>query len=546
MLAGGYALAAAFAAFGGPRPSARRESAALGGSACLLALVCTWFPSGFLEQRYLAPVLNDYAVLKHEVPVAIREGLTETIHYLRRDLFGAPVSYRLMTNSHSMAATTLGAQRYMTLFAALPVSVHPQPRRALLIGYGIGVTAKALTETRELSTIDIVETSRDIIELGRIVFPDPRQQPLRDPRVRVHIEDGRYFLQTTNRRFDLITGEPPPPKFAGVVSLYTREHFALIRDRLADGGMVTYWFPAHSLRAQEAKAILRAFCEVFQDCSLWAGAELDWLLLGTRNAQGPVSVERFTQQWRDPVVGPALRGLGIEVPEQLGALFLADAEDLRAFTSEAAPLTDDHPKRLSNSEVTQAERVATYGPWMDVRAARERFRRSRVVERLWPDALRAGSLPFFDPQEAINRYFLSGARGDGSELPLVHRLLTRSSLRTLPLWLLGSSASAQQAAHAAIARGRRDPGIDELLGMEALADRDYARAASHLRAGLGQRGRRGALYVLVYALCMAGDFKEAHALMEQWEVRDAARESDYRFRRFLSETFGPRAISADR
>lgn len=53
----------------------------------------------------------------------------------------------------------------------------------------------------------------------------PDAHPLRDPRVQVHLEDGRFFLQTTDERFDLITGEPPPPRTPGTVNLYTREYF---------------------------------------------------------------------------------------------------------------------------------------------------------------------------------------------------------------------------------------------------------------------------------------------------------------------------------
>jgi spermidine synthase len=59
--------------------------------------------------------------------------------------------------------------------------------------------------------------------MSSVVHPDPARHPLRDPRVRTHVEDGRFFLQTTSRRYDLITGEPPPPKMAGVASLYTRD-----------------------------------------------------------------------------------------------------------------------------------------------------------------------------------------------------------------------------------------------------------------------------------------------------------------------------------
>ena len=38
-------------------------------------------------------------------------------------------------------------------------------------------------------------------------------------------------MLTTAKRFDLITAEPPPPKTAGIVNLYTREYFELMRDR---------------------------------------------------------------------------------------------------------------------------------------------------------------------------------------------------------------------------------------------------------------------------------------------------------------------------
>ena len=93
----------------------------------------------------------------------------------------------------------------------------------------------------------------------------PAAHPLRDPRVRLHIEDGRYFLETTAERFDLITGEPPPPRTPGAVNIYTREYFQLIHDRLAEGGMATYWVPvARPDPGTDVDTIVRAFCDVFE------------------------------------------------------------------------------------------------------------------------------------------------------------------------------------------------------------------------------------------------------------------------------------------
>ena len=119
----------------------------------------------------------------------------------------------------------------------------------------------------------------------------------------MHVEDGRYLLQTTDRRFDLITGEPPPPGIAGVEHLYSREYFRLMHERLAEGGIVTYWLPLSDLSDVSAKAILRAFCDVFADCSLWNGSGTHLMMVG--HATRPVR-SHDRGGIRPPVARPAV------------------------------------------------------------------------------------------------------------------------------------------------------------------------------------------------------------------------------------------------
>jgi predicted membrane-bound spermidine synthase len=182
------------------------------------------------------------ATLPNHTLITTREGLVETVRYYRRDIFGEPKYYRLVTNGHSMSATTTASQRYMKLYVYLPLALKADARDALLISYGVGSTAKALTDSRGLQNIDIVDISEDILEMSTIVYPGD-ENPLQDERVRVHVEDGRFFLNTTSSRYDLITSEPPPPKNAGVVNLYSQEYFKLIRKRLNPGGYASYWLP---------------------------------------------------------------------------------------------------------------------------------------------------------------------------------------------------------------------------------------------------------------------------------------------------------------
>src|SRR5262249_1217533 len=153
-----------------------------------------------------------------------------------------PVYNRLVTNGFSMSGTAVPGMRYMRYFVYWPMVLHRGPiRRALVVCYGVGVTARAALDLPAAESIHIAEISRDVGAMSDTIYPP--NPPLGDPRVRLHIDDGRQFLETTATRFDLITGEPPPPRTPGAVNIYSREFFQLVHDRLADGGIATYWLP---------------------------------------------------------------------------------------------------------------------------------------------------------------------------------------------------------------------------------------------------------------------------------------------------------------
>jgi spermidine synthase len=496
LLAAGYAPLAALAAGAGAwRP------ALVPALACGLALLL--FPFGAMRQRYLrVPVARWHAQSEHAV-VAVREGRSETDVYIERRLDGEHLATFLMTDGVSMSSTAVFARRYMKLFAWWPLALHPEPRRALLISYGVGSTARALVDAPWLEQIDVVDTSREVLELSDLLYRDPDEHPLRDPRVRVHVEDGRHFVRASEERYDIITGEPPPPKNAGVVDLYTREHFASLRERLADGGIVTWWLPVHNLLESDALAIVRAFCDVFDDCSLWAGHDLDWVLVGSRGLRAPADEATFARLWRNPRSAAELRRTGFERPEQLGATFLADAEWLRARTADSAPLTDDRPKRLSSR--LQADARATFGPWLDVAATRTHFRDSAWVRGLWPPALRERTLAYFEPEGFIREAARAEPLAMRERLAGVDELIGRG-LGTAAAWRLGVTDDIARAAQAAVAHGRpRDP-HRRTLGIVALTSGESVRAARELAAARPSAAGDPFLPVLeAFARCRAGE-----------------------------------------
>jgi predicted membrane-bound spermidine synthase len=477
----------------------RRMSPALA-AAIALAL----FPFGKMAGTYHRNVEERFGARL----VAAREGIAQTTFYLRHDFLGEPLFLRLATNAYSMASTAVGVQRYMKLFAWLPAALHPGIERVLLVGFGVGATASAIAELPDVRAIDVVDVSRDILEMSDIVFPDPKRHPLRDARVTVHIEDGRFFLQQTTRRYDLITGEPPPPKMAGVASLYTREYFDLMKARLNPGGLATYWLPAYLVLESEALSIIRAFCEAFEDCSLWSGLNRDWILLGSRGGVAPVSRERYSRLWALEVTGKELRRLGIDGPAQLAGQFMADADALRELTAGIPPLVDDHPRRIRSTLFAEAS-TPRYALLMDAGDSRKRLESSPWVSIL-PPSIVAESREGFRRRGILEAAFYPELRrADYDYWRDLAALIRGTDLVELPRWLLGSGATAAQIA---ARKGPADPVAAEHLAIDAIANRRAPELMEKDRfAAMTPKGQ----LVTVFHHCLAGESARARVLA-QW------------------------------
>ena len=272
----------------------------------------------------------------------------------------------------------------MKLYAYFPYVFNRSIKDVLLISYGVGSTAEAVTDLDSVEHFDVVDISKDILDMSAIIHAATGKFPLKDKRTRINLEDGRFFLQTTSRQYDLITGEPPPPKNAGIVNLYTQEYFELIHARLKSKGMVTYWLPTHDLNDTDSLAIIKAFCLVFEDCSLWNGGGLDFMLVGVKDGIDPISDESLHAAWESEI-GRELELIGLEYPELFGTLFMADHKLLKKLTSQVQPVTDSFPQRISPSQKGMQEFSNLYAGLLNIDRRREAFKNSEYIQRLFSE-----------------------------------------------------------------------------------------------------------------------------------------------------------------
>ncbi len=484
-----------------------------------LGLSLFFFPFGLMNRYYSYRPIALF-VLSGEKRIVLKEGLTETIQYLQKEIAGTPYYQRLITNSHTMSSTISMARRYMNLFVYLPMAVHPDPKEALLICYGCGVTAKALTEVNSLENIEIVDLSKDIIEMSKYVFPDPQENPVNDPRVNIHIEDGRFFLLTTDRKYDLITAEPPPPKYKGIVSLYSQQYFQSIYNRLNQGGIVTYWLPVKLQTIEENKSILKGFCNVFQNCSLWTGAGYQWIMMGTKGPEQSPRQRLGFDQWADPAIKETLRSIGINHPDEITSLFIADSKRLQDWIGDTPPLTDNYPRRITTSFSLIGDKtdLHSYADFMDPAKALSNFVTSGQMEEIWPDILTSGVQKYFLERGVIDDIFL----GRYPSYEVLHQCLSSPTLKSYIPWIFNSDHLAQKIISRSIAEEgiesvafREDPGH---LAAYHILKNDYLKADIFLqKMNRHNRIPQKDYYLLrMYLLYLGGDVNRAVTLGEAY------------------------------
>jgi spermidine synthase len=444
------------------------------------------------------------------------EGTSDTWQLLRRDLFGEPYYYRLLTNAFSMSATSPRNQRYMRLFAYLPLAFCSEARNALLLCYGCGVTADALTRKSSLERIDAVDISKEVFTLADFYSGINYSNPLRDPRVHAIVQDGRFFLEASPQQYDIISGEPPPPKVSGAVSLYTQEFFSLMRSRLTEGGIATFWLPINQLKLDETKAILRAFHNAFENASVWGSADQDWIMMGINGPGRRVQEDQLRELWTDSRTGADLRRIGIEVPQQLGSLFLMDGEEIDRITSGSpriAPLTDVYPKRLTDEPWDDEANHRFALAYLAAPAATERFLHSSLINKIWPETLNPAAAemePFFILRQS--RY-LSDTIGS-NKLAELDLYLRHSRLRIPVLEVLGGDAFRLSIAERVKRKSQTPPQeiMPDLIA-GALALRDITGAIGLLES----EKDHGALslndtFLLTYLYCLNGSVDKAERL----------------------------------
>lgn len=133
---------------------------------------------------------------------------------------------------------------FHVLIGLAPALAHAAPDEALAVGLGIGSTPWSVALDPRVERLEAVEICGGQIAIAEQLAADgvPELVDLvGDPRVQLREGDGRDHLLRTDRRYDLVNIDTLRPQSAFSGSLYSIEFYELVRDRLADGGVLAQW-----------------------------------------------------------------------------------------------------------------------------------------------------------------------------------------------------------------------------------------------------------------------------------------------------------------
>jgi spermidine synthase len=202
--------------------------------------------------------------------------------------------------------------RVQRMLGHVPALMHPNPKSALVVGFGAGVTAGSLALHPSIERIVICEIEPLIPQVVSRFFRRENYNVIRDKRVEVIYDDARHYMLTGREVFDVITSDPVHPWVKGAATLYSKEYFEMCRRRLKPGGTMVQWVPLYESDAGAVKSEMATFFSVFRDGTIWAneldGEGYDVVLLG-RDRGGKIDVDALARRLARPDHASVARSL---------------------------------------------------------------------------------------------------------------------------------------------------------------------------------------------------------------------------------------------
>ncbi|RKU09595.1 hypothetical protein C6503_20800 [Candidatus Poribacteria bacterium] len=250
--------------------------------------------------------------------------------------------YRLYVDTNQAADASRWDSPSHRVIAHLPLLLHPRPKRALVVGFGMGLTSYSITQHGV--QVDAIELSSGVLSAAREYFTHINGNVFESPLFNYKLNDGRNHILMTKTKYDMIsTGIIHPLVSAGSSNIYTADFYRLCRRILTEDGIMCQWVPLHRLPEEHYKMIVRTFIEVFPETTLWYKYTPDFvILIGTREPL-QINYKNFIARAQ---IANIREGLAADDLDGMSLLdsFMMGPETVRKYVGAGPIHTDNRPR----------------------------------------------------------------------------------------------------------------------------------------------------------------------------------------------------------
>lgn len=304
-------------------PASPGRALRVAGAAAVILAVWGWYAAnmgswdrdvlsiGTYRSRVRLPSFQTLlAQARERTTVFYRDGVGATVAVQDQGV-GTPEQDRLLVINGKPDASTRSDLVTQKMLGHLPMLIGDKTANVLIVGIGSGTTIGSVL-AYPVQHVDVVEISREVVDASRL-FDSVNGRYWEDPRVSVHCEDAKTFLQVANRQYDVIISEATNPWIAGVAGVFSKEFFEECRRRLAPGGLFVQWVQFYELEDATFYMILETFTGLFPCYTLWNPESWDTILVGATTPFAP-DFARMAERLGRPAVLANMQPLGIKSP----------------------------------------------------------------------------------------------------------------------------------------------------------------------------------------------------------------------------------------
>jgi len=169
-----------------------------------------------------------------------RKSQFQDMFLFRNNIFG-----RVLVLDDAIQCTELDEHSYQEMITFLPLNVHPDPKRVLIIGGGDGGVAREVSKHPSVQEIVQCEIDPEVVNVSKQYLPF-MASGFDSPKLKLLFADGYKYVLEHKNEFDVIITDSSDPK-GPAVTLYQTEYYQALFECLRPGGLIccqaeSYWF----------------------------------------------------------------------------------------------------------------------------------------------------------------------------------------------------------------------------------------------------------------------------------------------------------------